>query len=442
MTELFSQGLHFEAGGAPAPESVPLLLGSSIGTTGALWADVAGRLGHGRAVIRWDLPGHGGSPSDLVPTDGTATVADFAGLVLALADRLGFARFDYAGDSFGGAIGTWLAARHPDRVRALAIVCSSARFGDPADWRSRAKKVRTEATAMAELAETAMGRWFPAGAPIRSSDTGSELSAAHAAVDPAGYAACCDAIAELDLTGQLARIAAPTLVIAGRQDPATPPPHARELADGIAGSTLLELSGVGHLAPIEAPERVAAALAAHLDAAADGAGLGDGAGAAGGAAAGAAAVASAPEGRPDDAVRRAAGMSVRRAVLGDAHVDLAVARTTPFTAPFQDLITRYAWGEIWTRPGLDRRTRSCVTLTALVAHGHLEELAMHVRAARNNGLSPDEIGEVLLQSAIYCGVPAANAAFAVAQRVLAELGEFAELEPNAADHEEGPSTAP
>ena len=107
------------------------------------------------------------------------------------------------------------------------------------------------------------------------------------------------------------------------------------------------------------------------------------------------------------------GMRVRREVLGDEHVDRAAARTTEFTREFQDLITRYAWGEIWTRPGLDRRTRSCITLTALVAGGRLEELAMHVRAARRNGLSEDEIKEVLLQCAIYCGVPAANAAFAV-----------------------------
>ncbi len=114
------------------------------------------------------------------------------------------------------------------------------------------------------------------------------------------------------------------------------------------------------------------------------------------------------------------GMRVRREVLGDDHVDAAVENTTGFTADFQDLITRYAWGEIWTRSGLDRRTRSCITLTALVALGHLEELEMHVRAALRNGLSTDEVKEVLLQSAIYCGVPAANAAFAVAQSVLAE----------------------
>jgi 4-carboxymuconolactone decarboxylase len=117
------------------------------------------------------------------------------------------------------------------------------------------------------------------------------------------------------------------------------------------------------------------------------------------------------------------GMKVRREVLGDAHVDEAVARTTGFTADFQDLITRYAWGEIWARPGLDRRTRSAITLTALIAAGRMDELPMHVRAALRNGLSEDEIKEVLLQTAVYCGVPAANTAFAVAARVLDEQEE-------------------
>ena len=117
------------------------------------------------------------------------------------------------------------------------------------------------------------------------------------------------------------------------------------------------------------------------------------------------------------------GMEVRREVLGGEHVDGAIERTTEFTEDFQDLITRYAWGGIWTRPGLDRRTRSAITLTALIARGHFEELPMHLRAARRNGLSDDEIKEVLLQSAIYCGVPAANNAFAIASRVLEEEGE-------------------
>jgi 4-carboxymuconolactone decarboxylase len=120
----------------------------------------------------------------------------------------------------------------------------------------------------------------------------------------------------------------------------------------------------------------------------------------------------------DDQRRRDQGMSVRRAVLGDDHVDRATAATTELTADFQDLITRYAWGEVWARPGLDRRTRSCITLAMLAALGHEEELAMHVRAAIGLGLRPDEIKEVLLQVAVYAGVPAANRAFKVAQRTL------------------------
>jgi len=115
--------------------------------------------------------------------------------------------------------------------------------------------------------------------------------------------------------------------------------------------------------------------------------------------------------------RHERGMAVRRDVLGDAHVDAALAAASDVTADFQDLITRYAWGEIWARPGLDRRTRSCVTLTALVAGGHHHELALHLRGARRNGLSWDEIKEVLLQTAVYCGVPAANTAFGIAQQV-------------------------
>ncbi|HJY03598.1 MAG TPA: 4-carboxymuconolactone decarboxylase [Streptosporangiaceae bacterium] len=124
----------------------------------------------------------------------------------------------------------------------------------------------------------------------------------------------------------------------------------------------------------------------------------------------------------DDAERARQGMTVRRAVLGDEHVDRAVATTTSFTEPFQDFITRYAWGDVWSRPGLSRAERSMITLAMLAALQHENELAMHVRAALRNGLTPEQIQEVLLQVAVYAGVPAANRAFAVAQRVLSEVG--------------------
>jgi 4-carboxymuconolactone decarboxylase len=122
----------------------------------------------------------------------------------------------------------------------------------------------------------------------------------------------------------------------------------------------------------------------------------------------------------DDAERAAQGMTVRREVLGDEHVDRALAATTPLTAPFQDFITRYAWGEVWSRPGLSRAERSMITLTALVVLRQEGELAMHLRAALRNGLTPDQIGEVLLHTAVYAGVPAANRAFAIAREVLAD----------------------
>ena len=384
-----SQLPHFVVDG-PA-EAPPLLLGPSLGTSLRVWEAQVGELARDYRVVRWDLPGHGKSPSGLIGAG--ATVADLADLVVALADHLGLGRFAYAGISIGGAVGLELAVRRPERIDALAVVCSSARFGEPQGWRERAAVVRREG--ISGLAESAGGRWFTSGfADVRAIEA---LLGDHRSVDPAGYAACCDALAGYDLRAELAQIRVPTLVVAGRQDVATPPVHARELVDGIADATLFEIPGAGHLAPVEQPEAVLDALRRHLSRY----------GTAGG------------SGRAAED-RHAAGMAVRRAVLGDAHVDRAVAATKPLTADFQDFITRYAWGEIWTRPGLDRRTRSCITLTALVAGGHRDELAMHLRAALRNGLTREEIAEVLLQAAVYCGVPAANAAFAIADRVLGD----------------------
>ncbi|MFE1177281.1 3-oxoadipate enol-lactonase [Streptomyces sp. NPDC058773] len=374
--------LHHRLDGPP--DGPVLILGPSLGTSLAVWDAQLPALARHFRVIRWDLPGHGGSPADLLRPG--ATVDDLAGLVRALADHLGVARFAYAGVSLGGAVGAHLAVHHPERVEALALVCSSARFGEPTGWQRRAALVRAQGTEA--LAGTAAERWFTPGFGNAAT---AALVAGFRATDPAGYAACCDALAGYDLRAELPRITAPTLVIAGRDDPATPPAHARELADGITGSTLLELPAASHLALVEQPHAVLAALRDHF---------------------------AAPS-HPDD-LRRAAGTAVRRAVLGDDHVDRARARTSAFTATFQDFLTRYAWGEIWTRPGLDRRNRSCVTLTALVAGGHHKELALHIRAALRNGLTPDEIQEVLLQTAVYCGVPAANAAFAVADPLIAD----------------------
>ena len=362
------------------PDAPLLILGPSLGTSAAtLWGDAARRLTARFRVLAWDLPGHGQTP-----TSAPFTIAELAAGVLAMVD-LSYSdeTFHYAGDSVGGCVGLQLLLDAPDRVSAATLLCTGARIGTRQDWQQRAATVRESGTAA--MVSGAEQLWFAAGFADRSPEVSTALLAALQATDAEGYALVCEALAEFDVTARLSDIVAPVLCVAGADDLPTPPESLRRIVSGVKDGRLVVLDGVGHLAPAEAPQRVAELITGRL-----------------------------PAGTHD------AGMAVRRAVLGDAHVDRAVAATSEFTADFQDLITRYAWGEIWTRPGLDRRSRSLITLTALVARGHHEELAMHVRAARRNGLSNDEIKELLLQTAIYCGVPDANTAFRIAGQVLAE----------------------
>ena len=361
---------------AGAPERPLLLAGPSLGTSAeALWSRCAAHLGGEFHVVGWDLPGHGRSPAPAAPF----TLAELAQAVLVLADQPLFA---YAGNSIGGAVGLQLLLDAPDRVASAVLLSTGAKIGESRSWHERAALVRRAGPAV--MVENSTRRWFGAGFLDREPAAGAALLGGLRDVDTEGYAVACEALADFDVRDRLAGVTAPVLAVAGADDPTAPPDKVAEIAAGVRNGRLVVLDGVAHQAPAERPAEVAALIREHV---------------------------------------ASPGMSVRRAVLGDEHVDRAVANTTGFTADFQDLITRYAWGEIWTRPGLDRRSRSLITLTALVALGHQEELAMHVRAARRNGLSTGEIKELLLQTAVYCGVPAANTAFRIAQRVLAEMGE-------------------
>lgn len=255
--------LHHEIVGPPG---APLLvLGPSLGTSSALWDPQLHRLAAGFRVLRYDLPGHGGSPAEALrdPAPGRTSVGDLAGLVLDLVDTVTAegdrGRFHYAGISLGGAIGSYLAVHQPDRILSLSSVCSSARFGEPGPWRERAALVREEG--MAPVLASSAGRWF-ADPESAASPRGRALLAGLAATDPAGYAACCDALAAYDLRPALGRITAPTLVVAGSRDVATPLDHARELADGIEGAGLTVLD-MAHLA-VERPIGLGRTLAAHL----------------------------------------------------------------------------------------------------------------------------------------------------------------------------------
>ena len=359
-----------------------LLLGPSLGTSAAtLWDRAAGQLAEHVRVVGWDLPGHGRSD----PATSPFSIAELAAAVLALADDIApGATFHYAGDSLGGAVGLQLLLDAPARVLTATLLCTASIFGPSAMWHDRAALVRDSGTgAVVDLAQQ---RWFAPGFTDRDPAGASALLDALRSAHGESYALACEALAAFDVSDRLPTIRRPVLAIAGGHDTATPTEALARIASEVKDGRLVVLEDVAHLAPAEAPGRVADLIVGHV--------------------------------KPPTLF--GAGMAVRREVLGDSHVDRAVTATTAFTTDFQHLITSYAWGSIWTRPGLDRRSRSLITLTALIARGHHEELTMHLRAARRNGLTNDEIKELLLQTAIYCGVPEANSAFRIANRVLAE----------------------
>lgn len=407
------------------PEDAPvLILGPSLGTTWHMWDRQVPELTKQWRVFRFDLPGHGGAPAHPVPS-----VGELAARLLATLDAVGVQRFGYAGCALGGAVGLELALRHPERLTSLALVAASPRFGTADEFRQRGVIVRTNG--LDPIARTSPDRWFTGGFAAAQPAITEWAVQMVRTTDPGCYIAACEALAGFDVRPELGRVGVPTLVLVGSDDQVTGPAEARTLVAGIPDARLAVVPGASHLVPVEQPAAVTDLLVRHFSTAwqqpYD----------TGQTALPAApvhpAVAAPPQvvpvaeiapivpaqplGPPD---RYQSGLKVRREVLGDAHVDQELAQAGEFSGDFQEFMTRYAWGEIWDRPGLDRRTRSCVTLTALIAGGHLEDLALHVRAALRNGLTPDEIREVLLQTAVYCGVPAASRAFRVAQQVVRE----------------------
>jgi 3-oxoadipate enol-lactonase/4-carboxymuconolactone decarboxylase len=361
------------------PAGAPVLvLANSLGTTMSMWDAQMPALAARMRVVRYEHRGHGGGPA---PVPGPYSIAELGGDLVDLLDHLGVERASICGLSLGGMVALWVGANRPERVERLVLACTSARLGPPEGWYERAATVRRDGTGV--LVEATTGRWFTPAWRTAHPEVADQVAAMLGAADPEGYAGCCEAIAAMDQRPALAGVTAPTLVLAGAGDPVTSPSMGLELQAGIPGAALTVLASAAHLANIEQPEAFTAAVVDHLCGPA-----------------------------------AARGDRVRRAVLGDAHVERSATTTTAFNAAFVDFITRYAWGEIWTRPGLDRRTRSCVTVALLAGLGRLEELPLHVRGARRNGLSDEEIAEVLLHTAIYAGVPASNAAFAAARGVL------------------------
>ena len=353
------------------PAQKPLLvLVHALGTDHGLWDPQMASLLRYFQVLRLDLRGHGASGAPA----GEYTIAQLADDVLATVRR---ERFSYCGLSLGGMIGQWLGAHHAERLERLVLANTSPRVADPGVFEARRKTVLEEGLAAVEPG--VMARFFSSpGHPGADS-----IRTVLLATDPAGYAGCCAAIRDMDHRVLLPGITVPTLVIGGDGDISTPWSGQGEvLASQIPGACTTKIPAA-HLSNLERPSTFTEALLEFL----------------------------LPNQLPD---RLEAGFAARRAVLGDTHVDRSIANTNDFTREFQDLITRYAWGTIWTRPCLDPRVRRLLVLAMTASIGRWEEFRLHVRTGLAAELEPADLKEVLLQVAVYAGVPAANSGFQIA----------------------------
>jgi 3-oxoadipate enol-lactonase/4-carboxymuconolactone decarboxylase len=353
-----------------------LVLSHSIGTDHAMWEPQMADLLRYFQVLRYDTRGHGAS--DAPP--GEYSIELLGRDALGLLDALGIAQFAFCGVSLGGAVGQWIASNAPDRVTHLVLANTSPQFGPPTNWNTRMETVLK--SGMRAIVDMVMQRFFSAEPLAQKNPYTESIRSLLLGTDPIGYAGCCAALRDVDLTSLLGEIKVPTLVIVGDRDVSTPwTGHGEILAREISGAKAVHLP-TAHLSNLEKPRSFTAAVLEFL--------------------------------LPQADNPLQAGFEVRRAVLGDAHVDKSIAATTDLTREFQELITRYAWGTIWTRPALDPRTRRLLVLAITAALGRWEEFTLHLRAGLAHELELCDLKEVLLQTAIYAGVPAANTGFHIA----------------------------
>jgi 3-oxoadipate enol-lactonase / 4-carboxymuconolactone decarboxylase len=372
-------------------DAPPIILSNSLGSDHMMWQSQAEALAHAFRVIRYDQRGHGASAAPAGPY----TVERLGRDVLALADHLALERFSFCGISMGGLTGQWLGVHAGPRLEHLVLAATATHLPPRELWDQRIATI--DEKGLAGVVDAAIERFFSEDFRRTAPATVAAFRRTLLATSPEGYAGCCHALRDADFSRDIAGIEVPTLVISGARDPATPPERGAELADAIAGARLVVLDGA-HIINVEQPDAFNRELLGFL-------------------------------GRPalpaDTPFR--SGMARRRAVLGDPWVDRSLAGRTAFNADFQDLITRYAWGEIWTRPGLEEETRRLIVL-AITALGRWEEFDLHGRAALEAGASLDRIKEVLMQTALYAGVPAANTGF---QRMSALIDEAGWARPQA-----------
>jgi len=380
------------------PTAPPLLLSNSLGTDHAFWDPVMPRLADYFNVIRMDTRGHGASDAPAGPYSMEMLADD----TLAVADAAGLQRFAFAGVSMGGGIGMQLAIHHSARLTRLMLCNTAASF--PAEvFEQRIAAVT--AGGMAAVADGVLQRFFTESFRRRDTSVLATVRSTLLRLDPVGYIGCCSAVRGASFERALGAISTPTLVLVGEHDQSTPPEKGRAIAEAIPNAQVASLP-VAHLAHPEQPAAfVDLAVPFLLDQALPNCNTPIGT----------------PGPRSQETLAHALdrGLARRRQTLGAAHVDKRVAENDPLTDDFQQLITRYAWDEIWNRPGLDPRTRRLLVLAITAALGRWEEFDLHIGAGLEAELQLTEIKELLLQTAIYAGVPAGNTGFANLKRCLA-----------------------
>jgi 3-oxoadipate enol-lactonase/4-carboxymuconolactone decarboxylase len=358
-----------------------LVLSHSLGLDHSMWDPQVPDLELRFRILRYDIRGHGASDAP----SGEYTIDDLGRDALALLDRAGCPRVAWCGLSLGGMVGQWLAIHAPDRLSHLVLANTSPRIADPAGMETRRRTVLE--SGMAAVVETAMRRFFTPTLLERNPPRVGSARETFLSTSAAGYAGCCAAVRDLDHTASLGAIRTPTLVVSGDADESMPfEGHAAVLLRGIAGAASARLA-TAHVSNLELPHTFTRTVLHWL---------------------------TPPSEAPYDR-----GLDIRREVLGRDHVDRALDSATDLTRAFQHLITGYVWGEIWTRPGLDARTRRLLVLAITAALGRWEEFRLHLVAGLDRDLEWADVEEVLLQAAVYAGVPAGNSAFKIAAEVRA-----------------------
>jgi 3-oxoadipate enol-lactonase/4-carboxymuconolactone decarboxylase len=402
--------LYWRADGDPSLP--PLMLVNSLGTDHGLWDPVMPRLAEYFRVIRMDMRGHGASDAPA----GDYTIELLGRDVLAVADAAGLQRFDCCGISIGGMIGQWLGLHAAPRLRHLMLCNTSARV-DPAVQAQRIATVRAQG--MAAVVDTVLGRFFTERFRARGTAHLHSVAQTLTSLDPVGYTGCAAAVRDHDLLDALGAIRVPTTVITGRHDLSTPPSMGEAIAAAIPGATLVELD-CAHIPHSEDPSGFVAVLMRALQPArTQGEPAPDAHPTRGALPAGAAPV----TGVSADATLREQflrGVARRKQALGEAYVAGRVERDDPFTAEFQDMITRWAWQDVWTRPVFDDRTRRLIVLATTSALARWDEFRLHARAGLARELSPTDVKELLQQQAIYAGVPTSVSGFHIASELVRE----------------------